>query len=162
MKIPNQSTGVARNLCSGVELRQQASRALMPAQMRIRRGDGREPEPDGLPEETTRCRPCNPNGFQQCTTYVLGEPVQTFTRACTSCGPCQFVLPVLVPGQPVPPAALQFTQQCVTGGNISTRPCSRCSPETRIDLPWPASDRCIQFCCTGLDPTSCSVSVRTC
>jgi hypothetical protein len=54
-------------------------------------------------------------------------------------------------------------RQCTRGGNPSPpQPCSRCSPETRISLPWPISDRCIQFCCTSLDPGSCTVSVRTC
>jgi hypothetical protein len=78
------------------------------------------------------------------------------------CGPCQLIVPVLTPGQPLDPASLRFTQQCTQGNNSYTKFCSRCSSETRISLPWPVSDRCVQVCCTGLDPGSCSVSVREC
>jgi hypothetical protein len=158
MRIPNQSAGVARNLRPGSEPGEQASPALVLA-LRRRSPDG---EPNGVPEETTRCRPCNSNGWQECTTYLFGRPIQTFTRACTNCGPCQLDLTGVVPGQTLDPAALRFTRQCVRGGNASRSPCSRCSPETRIGLPWPASDRCIKFCCSALDPGSCSVSARTC
>lgn len=152
MNVPNQSSGVRRTVVAAT-----FDWGVAAAQF-----DGREPEPDGLPEETTSCGPCSANGFQECTTFLFGEPIDTFTRECTRCGPCQFVVPVLVPGQPAPPGALLFTQRCVTGGNVTNPTCTRCSPESRIDLPWPASDRCIQICCGGLDPTTCSVNVRTC
>ncbi len=48
------------------------------------------------------------------------------------------------------------------GGSTFTRPCTSCSPEARIDLPWPFSARCIQFCCTAASPSSCSIAVREC
>jgi hypothetical protein len=154
---PRRSRGIAPARGTRAFARDAAG-AIVPAQLR----NGREPEPNGLPEERTTCRPCGSDGWQQCTTYLFDRPIDTFRRACTSCGPCQVIVPVLVPGQPLDPAALRFTQQCTTGGNTSMQPCSRCSTETRIDLPWPASDRCLRICCTSLDPTACSVSVRTC
>lgn len=90
MRLPNQSTCVARNLRYGVEPRQQASHALLPAQVPIRLalGNGVEPQPNG--GEHISCMPCS-DGFQECTFYEHGAPPVTFTRECTSCGPCEQV-----------------------------------------------------------------------
>jgi hypothetical protein len=145
--------GVAWNIRSAVESGQQASRALVPSQMLV---NGREPQPE--PVEFTRCGPCNPNGFQTCTTFLRERPgqpprpIETFTQACAGCGPCN----------QIDPTTLGFIQTCTTGGTTFTRPCTSCSPETRIDLPWPFSDRCIRFCCTAANPASCTVTVRDC
>lgn len=161
MRLPSQSTGMRRNLPAVVRYSsRQVSGALMPAQMHIeRRVLGPEPELDG--GERITCRTCSQDGFQDCTLSTPGAPDFTFTRECTNCSACQVIAPVVQSGQPLPP--LQFTQRCTRGGRqLPQRNCTRCSRETRIDLPWPASDRCIQFCCSGLDPTSCTVSVREC
>ncbi|SRR6266545_2709675 len=107
MKIPHQSAGVARNLCSGVGPRQQASRALVPAQIPIRSafGNGSEPQPNG--GEHISCRPCI-DGFQKCTFSGQGVPTHTFTRECTSCGPCE---------QVCTRAGTAFTQSCRQTGS---------------------------------------------
>jgi hypothetical protein len=74
----------------------------------------------------------------------------------------QQVVTQLLNGQPINPAAIQFTRTCQQGNNPPfTIVCPRCSQETRISLP-PISDRCITVCATALDPASISVSVREC
>ena len=168
MRLPNQSSGVARNVGSGVAAKQHTFRALVPAQISsgqafLRRLPNGGREPNGGPIRIS-CGPCDTNGFQECSERIGNEPpFNTFTRECTrTVRSCGLIVPLLIPGQPLDTNALQFTQETVRGGRRTTSSCSKCSPETRIDLPWPASDRCIRVCCSGLDPTSCSVSVRTC
>lgn len=84
-----------------------------------------------------------------------------------TCGPCALTIPQtvvsqLLSGQPIDTSQLVFTQSCHQGPGTFTQPCTKCSPETRISLPFPISDRCIQVCTGGLDPSSISVSVREC
>ena len=63
------------------------------------------------------------------------------------CGPCH-----------LDRTTLQFIQNCTSGARL----CSSCTPETRIDLPFPISDRCIQVCCRSVDLSTCSITVREC
>lgn len=69
----------------------------------------------------------------------------------TVCGPCQ-----------LNPATLQFTQNCTSGTNQFSIPCSSCTPEAKIDLPFPISDRCVKVCCRSADLSTCSITVREC
>jgi len=69
----------------------------------------------------------------------------------TVCGPCQ-----------LNPATLQFTQNCTSGTNQFSISCSSCTPEAKIDLPFPISDRCVKVCCRSADLSTCSITVREC
>jgi hypothetical protein len=116
-------------------------------------------------------QPCPENGWQRCQRMTsdgveIGSP---FTRACRHCDPCSLdpialrnLVNSALNGQPVDLATLRFISRCVYGGQPSVQACERCSPETRIDLPDPVSDRCIQICCPAFDPSSCFVKVRVC
>ena len=88
--------------------------------------------------------------LSNCDEVILG-PCQC-PGPPTTCGPCN----------QINPTTLGFMQTCTTGGITFTRPCTSCTPETRIGLPWPISDRCIQFCCTAATPSSCSLTHREC
>jgi len=120
--------------------------------------------PDGQPDGQSclvrvRCLPDpdSPTGCSKIRTEL--DCTETNLGSCqcppppTTCGPCNRINPT----------TLEFTQTCTTGGGSTfTRPCTNCSPETRISLPFPVSDRCIRFCCSAALPSSCSVTVRTC
>jgi hypothetical protein len=126
-----------------------------------------------LPVLAKGCGPClpdseSPTGCSKACN-IGGEPVQencTCPPPPTVCGPC--LLPTdqlrqqIISGQPIDPATVRFQQTCHQGANTFTRNCERCSPETRISLPFPISDRCIQVCTGGFDPASFRVSVREC
>ena len=110
----------------------------------------------------------SPTGCSK-TCISNGEEIQqncTCPPPPTVCDPC--LLPTsqlrqqILSGQPIDPATLRFQQTCHQGANSFTRDCERCSQETRISLPFPLSDRCIQVCTSGFDPASFRVSVREC
>ena len=105
------------------------------------------------------CSPCDDEGWQQCG--LQGGPLSQ--KACTTCShECLLDLTTFLPGETLDPASLRFREECIRGGQTFTKACSRCTPASRIDFPWPMSDRCIQVCCTGFDPGSCTVDVRKC
>jgi hypothetical protein len=110
-------------------------------------------------------------GCQQTCSTGAGDVTQTCVSAnqcaTVSCGPC--LLPTdairqkVLAGLPVDPSTdLVFEQNCQQGTHSFTRSCEKCSDETRISLPWPASDKCISVCTTGFDPASFKISSRDC
>jgi hypothetical protein len=83
------------------------------------------------------------------------------------CGDC--LLPTdnirqkVLTGQPIDPATdLVFKQTCTQGANTFEQNCTKCGQEFRISLPWPASDKCIQLCMSGFDPSLFNLSARDC
>lgn len=130
----------------------------------------------GILAQAQICFGCQPDSNSrtgcsiECCTDETGQ--NCTTRACpcppppTVCGPC--LLPTsqlrqqILSGQPIDPATLTFQQTCQQGANSFTLSCERCSRETKISLPWPLSDKCIQVCTSGFDPDSFRVSVRDC
>jgi hypothetical protein len=102
---------------------------------------------------------------------IGGETTETCVSAgnCfpVSCGPCLLTIPQtvvsqLLSGQPIDTSQVLFTQTCHQGTSTFTQTCTICSAESRISLPFPISDRCIRVCSGGLDPSSYSISSRTC
>jgi hypothetical protein len=183
MKLPSLSAGAQRvasvplaTLRRGVSLHQLSSsrRMFVNGSLRDGHGDG------GCPTTAAGCAgycsetlPGFPTGQERgdcikdckCRCFNIDCPPPP-TICDSNClidpaGIQQFINDALS-GRPADPSLLRFTRSCTQGSRQFTVPCSRCSPETRISLPWPVSDRCIQVCCTAFDPSSCSVSVREC
>jgi hypothetical protein len=126
-----------------------------------------EPEPMCLPRDLG-CLP-DPTSSTGCRRFrqdIFCNEVPGLPCPCPPpapvCGQCVVIVPPLQPGQPLDPASLRFVRECVGQNGRFTVPCTRCGEETRIELPFPISDRCVRVCCTSLDPASCSASVREC
>ena len=114
-----------------------------------------------MPDPDTPGSCCNLVRTVECEVNCAGP--------CTcpaTCGDC--VLPTdeirqaVLTQQPINPADLLFQQTCQRGSESFTQACEICSQETKISLPWPASDKCIKVCMGGFDPASMTVSARDC